>query len=310
MDEQNNQNTEIKKQKQSALLHTFRDDANKYIKDKKISLMDIVKAEGFKRNKKIKSNGIKNLLIFLFAALILAGAAYTGYRYYDKFFNKPREVIEKEEIPRPFIFSDEIKPVYLSNSENLSDKIKEIYAGDYKNGNFIYFPIIKNKKPISSREFLNELKIKASGDFLESIENEFVFNILIDKDKNSDLTLAFKIKNYEEAFSSLFQWEKTILSDLITVLPVKTTGNINLSGNSTSTALVSASSSNAIILNQNSSLPFYDKIIDNIDTRIVKSSLNGKTIFIYGFFGEKFLIISTSENAFKNAVNRLKISLK
>lgn len=306
----NNQNNKTDKPKISPLIHTFRDDANKYIKDKKISLMDIVKAEGFKRNKETKKGGIKFFFIFLFIVLILAGAAYAGYYYYDKFFNKPRKIEEKEEIPRPFIFSDEIRPVYLSNSENLTDVIREIYAGNYKSGGFIYFPIIENKKTISSREFLNELKIKASDDFLKSVENEFIFNILTDKDKNSDLVFAFKIKNYEGAFSSLFEWEKTILSDLTAVLPDKTTEQINLSGNSTSTALVSASSSKAINLNQNSSLPFYDKIIDNIDTRIVKSPLSEKIIFIYGFFGEKFLIISTSEDAFKNAVNRLKISLK
>lgn len=313
---------------QDVITHTFKDDANKYIRDKKISLTDIMLKEQNKitKKEKKKSGALKFILIIILLSLAVYGFIFA----YNKFLNPPKTIIENSEIEKPFIYSDKIQPIYLENNENPKKSLRDTLKDKFNPNEFIYIPFIKDKIIITASEFLKILKIPAPQDFTNSLEDKFALILYSDNKKEISSILIFKTKNEPKTYASIIKWEESIAQDFSTIFPEKNPEEINeilntatdtekflhkiasssLKTNIISKTVLNATTSSSSVLNIENLQSFYDKTINNISVRIMdKNSKNTQSI-IYGFFAEKYLIISTSEEVFKSAVNRLKISLE
>lgn len=303
-------------------IHTFQSDTNKYIKEKNISLADITLKEKIKYKKENKKNKTAYFVIpIVLIALILA--LTTGYVKFLK--NKTPKNIKKSSVnTESFIFSEETKNFEISYDPETGD-IKEIFiksiknalSQNYKKNSFIKAVFIINKKIIETKEFFNPefsgLKILANPDFLKSLENNFNINIRVNNEGENSLVLVFKINSFTKTYREMFNLEKTILSGLSPILPEYLKETATTTQNTTTTPYTTINLKEKITdkssINSKIDEPdiFIDKIINNLDTRVLEK--NNRTILIYGFFREKYLIITASEEAFKKSIERLKISL-
>lgn len=322
MDEEKKQ----EKEETTPLIHTFQSDANKFIKEKNISLADIALKEKIKYKDGFRDLGVKKnktayfVIPLIFIALVLA--ATVGY---NKFL-KNRSAQEKKEtdlsdiragLPtgqagaKPFIFSDETKSFEIGKGRILAKYIKDGLSKKYKKNGFIYALFTRDKKPIATDDFFNSLKISANNEFLKSLEKEFNINIHTDGEGKNNLIIVFKTNSFKTAYRAMLNLEKTILNNLSSILPEqieKATQEVGLPVSPSSTELFLPSLDPASNKERDFTPEgFTDKIINNIDARVLEN--NGETILIYGFFSEKYLIITNSEEAFKKSLERLKISL-
>ena len=181
-------------------------------------------------------------------------------------------------------------PVYLTDGDftELASKITEKFQNQYSYNSFTYLPLFKNGTALDAENFFKTLDIFPPADFLKSLDKNFLLAVYTDNNRFNNLIFAFKVNFYERAYSAIFEWEDEILKDLIPILPEELQAKK--------------------VVFENNAGDFYDKIISNIDARIMETN-DGKPLIVYAFFARKFLIITTSEKAFKTAVDRLKISL-
>lgn len=296
----NSETVEIKKQ--SVLTHSLKTDASNFVREKKISLTDIFLKEKMKR--KIKSGGkIKKFFASILFFLILGALSYLSFTLYDKYYKNPERKAEKEEnIQKSLVYNEVINPIYI-DEKNAKIAIKEFLEKNGAKGNFVYAPLIKNKKSINFNEFLLNLEIPAPYELVKNLENEFSFGAHSASENQNNPVLILKTKDFNSAYINMLKWEKSILNDLNPIIlfdnPI-----IFIDENLSAATTITASSSP----DTPKITDFYDKIINNLDIRVLEKE--NKTILLYGFFAEKYLIITTSEETFKNIINRLKITLE
>lgn len=271
-------------------IRTFKSDAQKFVQEKKVSLINIygkARQKGradFKTEKRFKITSAIGTLII---ALLIAAALGLAY----KIFSKPKIAAPTETaIQKPFIFSDEIKPIYLTdeNGKTLFSKITENLNGIHSYNSLSYLPIFKNGRNIAAADFFQILEIAPPPDLLKSLDRDFFIAVYTDNNRSNNFILAFKILSYERAFRAMIEWENFLPEDL---------------------ALFITSSYGKNIAFEKKENGFYDKIINNIDARVLKTK-GGEDLIVYAFFAKKFLIITNSEESLKTAIDRLKISLK
>lgn len=299
---ENSKTGEIKKQ--SVLTHSLKTDASNFVREKKISLTDIFLKEKMKRE--IKSGGkIKKFFTFILFFLILGSLSYLSFTLYDKYYKNPERKVEKEEnIQKSLVYSEVINPVYI-DEKDAKIAVKEFLEKNHSKGNFVYAPLIKNKKSVNFNEFLLNLQISAPYELVKNLENEFSFGAHIVAENQNNPVLILKTKDFNSAYINMLEWEKSILNDLSPIILFdNSTIPVNNGSFAAATTTITASSSP----DTPKITEFYDKIINNLDVRILEKE--NKIFLIYGFFTEKYLIITTSEETFKNMINRLKITLE
>jgi len=298
---------EKKQEETTPLIHTFQSDANKYIKEKNISLMDIA----LKEKIKYKSGEIKkNKAIYFVLPAVLLVLILTATVGYNKFLRNRTAQEKKETYAKPFIFSDETKVFEIDKGENLAKSIKDALSKKYKKNGFIYAVFMKNKKQIETEEFFNFLKISVNSELIKSLEKKFNINIYTNSEGKNNLILVFKTKKIKTTYREMFDLEKNILNDLSAILPEHAKETSAPAVKSTSTPKTASSTEpflNFSSNNYNKPRGFTDKTINNIDSRFLEDESG--TVLIYGFFIERYLIIASSEETFKKSLERVKISL-
>lgn len=312
-----NSNENIPKKQESINTHTLQSDTNKYIHDKKVSLIDIVLKEKNKlKTEETKSGSFLKISLILIFILAIGTGFFIAYK---KLIYRPKVIIEQEKHLKPFFYHDEIIPIQI-NSTPLKESLNQMFIKHYSNGKFIYFPVLENERAVGFAEFINILKIAMHLELSNSIEESFSLSAYSNSSDENDLVFMLKTNTQSETFAGMVKWENKMPEDLIPLLPNKTKEEIlfiqNASKNgdtfssTTPLDLISATATpeNIPVLNSSKYL-FQDKLINNIDTRVLRSK-NNETIILYGFFAGKYLVITTSEEAFKNTINRLKISLE
>lgn len=294
MEEEKKEAENNEQKKQTVLTHSLKTDANKFVREKKISLTDIFLKEKTKREAKSKGK-IKKSFAFILLFLILAGISYLSFTLYNKYYKKPERKVEKEEnIQKSLVYSEVMNPIYIDKKEP-KILIKEFLKKNGAKGNFVYAPLIKNKKSVNLNEFLANLEISAPYALLQSLENEFSFGSHAVSEIKNNPVLVLKTKNFNLTYINMVAWEKSILNDLDPIFP-------------NSMDIVDLSAASTTVATSSEKFEFSDKIINNLDTRVLEKE--NQTILLYGFFAEKYLIIVNSEETFKNIINRLKISLE
>ena len=276
------ENTAAKEQKPQKegipVVHTFKSDTSEYVKEKGLSMVEVMAAES-KRKKVLptidpyapkKGKGkqvIRTLSIAVISLIIFGGIA--GY-----FLWRQKQPVgpTTSPLPKPLIIADDEQTI--APNEILTVVTSKIPAGTLK-----YFPIVfgeeENKILITTAEFFTITDIGGEG-IADGLEDRFMS--LLYKTSKTWPILLFKIKNYERTFSSAIQWEKTMADELAALFDIENLGTIRK--------------------------PFYDREISNHDVRIIDDTF-GRPALFYAFFGRKYLIITTGEDAVKETLRRL-----
>ncbi len=270
----------------SAYFHTMRTDAQRYVEDKDLSLINIFTKESKRASKRFEEEIKFKASFFVWLGVISISVLIIGFLGYKIFWGGKIKEEPRPAIPPPFIFSDQVKTIYLTNSnfEILVSEISEKFKDSYSLNNFTYFPIIQDNGVISSTDFLKGLKINITPELLKSVDKDFVFIIYTDDKSANHIIFGVKLISYDRAFKAMFELENEMPEKLQPII---------------------ISVKNNIISRKPE---FADKVINNIDARVLETT-DGKNIITYGFFGRRYLLITDSEEALKKSIERLKISL-
>lgn len=108
--------------------------------------------------------------------------------------------------------------------------------------------------------------------------------------------MILKVSSYERTFAGMLAWEPTMASDLATFYPAYA----DAAPIGTSTA-----SSSPQVLPTTAPTAFVDAVVSNYDVRILRDAA-GRSLMVYGYYGQDTLIIARDEAAFTALVSRLR----
>ncbi len=262
-------------------VRTFKDDSSRYIKEKRISLIDVAAAQSKKKSflKMEKGDarqgfGWKKISFLIFAVIFISAAGFgVFYLVKNKEAPGPKEII----LPKPPIIADIEKETAIGGLRAvLGERIGE--------GSLAYIPVVvgteEARRLITAREFFNYFGILPPSDLLGDLEDNFSL-YAFSSSKNFPV-LIFEIKSYDRIFAGMLRWESIIIADFQKIFPA----NSGLADDSSS---------------------FKDKEIANHDARI-KYDSSGNAIFAYSLLNRKYLIISMGEGALEEIFRRFSSS--
>ncbi len=268
-------------------IRTLKTDAEIFMKEKNISSLDIARsayAAGGGYVLEPPRFSIYKIIAFSAVIVILLGTG--GYFIYKFWSQMPRSPVIEISKPYPQFFPVEDERV-LEFSEavpgTLLETLKTELGKSLRFDTVIHFQIklIKNlggEHFLESAEFIKTLKWRPPQAFLDNTLPEFNPLIIYGQESKS-LGVIFKVKNFERALASLFDWERTMHLDFAPFLSQEDLKNI-------------------------SRFSFQDEIIKNNDARVLKNA-QGKIILGYVIFNKQYVIISTSHEGLETILSRL-----
>jgi len=271
-------------EKSSPAIRTMKSDAELYIKQRLLSPLQVAAKTYASQPMQMPRESKKNTLIVVIIALLaLSGGGAALW-----FFLKPSAPIQQiQEIPKhpPAFIKTENEAIISfleANPRAFLEKIRIERAKTLAPKSIVYLPIEieKNggvKKIAGIAEIIKILGWKPPESFAENLVGQYNLMLLAQKVEN-DLALIVTVRDFEQLFSSLLFWEKTLPRDWQNFLPA----DIDIKF-----------------------LPktFLDATIKNHDARILMHE--NRVILGYTIFNKNFLIFATSEKALAEILGRM-----
>lgn len=296
-----------------APLQTYESDVQSVISKKNISALDIASAESDRAGKsaftlstpKVDWGKVKSVATLLGSLLFVGAAAALLYFVFLRGAPTPVELTPAQ---TPFIAVDNTQVLLfteaqlkrntiMSNLVNLKDKtnislglISRVYlaVGSSSTAAGALPP------PLQIQTLLSILAPNISQDFLRTLDPRYyIFGFhMFD---GSQPFLILKVDSYEQAFSGMLAWERTMsqeLSPLFTRIPrPKLNDEVQTpTGSTTEEVIVSPTQ-------------FKDKIVENHDARVIENAV-GDILLIWTFLDRSTLLITTNEATLRELISR------
>lgn len=293
----------IKKEtlRNQAVVHTFKDDIQHLVRNRKASLTHIAALESDRRGKgestdveeAIKSK--KTLVVVTLTILIMVIlAVFSLGAYYAYQLNTAPP--PTEQLDPSFIFIEARERVDLT--EKSARNVVELLASIRRNtfyslGSMVELYIIrtenvteeeKKQVHVTALDFLQSIEAHVPASFLQTLGNDYIVGI-----HTLDTNIPFILlttQSYGHAFSGMLEWEKNIEENLLPFF----------SPNSEFIKPAIAAGSNI----------FKDEIINNLDVRILRDT-DGVTRVIYAFVDRSTILITTDVRTLKELSSRARI---
>lgn len=294
MEEKNEQS---KNENKIKTIRTFSSDMAEAVRQNEISVIKIAMAEKDRREQEIeqKKNGNSKFakVLFFIGGILLIGVTAFG-AYYFLNLKKQKEVLVVKEKPRieTFINYDNAIMIDTDKINNLMSLTSSIHSKikDEKPGiNAIFFT---NKGDEDEDVFMNKdqmlslIKSTAPESLTRSMTNKFLFGKY--KDGNSMTTssafLIFEISDYNLAYASMLDWEKSIFNDLFILFDI------------------SISDSDSSLFEKD----WKDVIVNNKDARVLYGE-DGEGILYYSFVNKNTLVITEKADSLKSIITSILI---
>lgn len=284
---------EQKKEEQSETLprlRTMKYDADRYLKDKNVSFLDLVADEqkrkdrkDFSYNEKVSEKawfrGVMALLILVFGTL----AVYAGYIFFAT-----RNILPAagEEPLRAFVPVEEreIVTVRTGDRAGLLAKLEAAQRDTLPQGSIKYVVVRFERFGgvshfATAEEFFTTLDFKPPPGFVFSLTD--AINVLIYYHPDgASLALILEPRDYEGSVGAMRAWEQTMILDI---------KNLYFGTQVSPTSRL-----------------FEDDVTRNVDLRVL--SLPNTPALSYAFFARRLLIISLAPDVMNVIINRLLVS--
>lgn len=285
---------EQKKEEQSETLprlRTMKYDADRYLKDKNVSFLDLVADEQKRKDRKefvynewvsekAWFRAVMGLLILVFGAL----AVYAGYVFFATRGGSLPPA--GNEPPRAFISAEnrEIITVRAGDRAGLLAKLEAAQRDALPQGSIKYVVIQFERfggSPhfATAEEFFTTLDFKPPPGFVFSLTN--AINVLIYyRADGASLALVLEPRDYEGATGAMRAWEQTMILDFKTLYfgtQVSPTSRL-----------------------------FEDGVVQNVDMRVL--TLPDAPALSYAIFARRLLVISLAPDVMNVIINRLLVS--
>jgi heme/copper-type cytochrome/quinol oxidase subunit 3 len=290
-------NEQPKKEDRLKTIRTFSSDMAEAIRQDETSIIKIAMAEKEKREKEstlAKSGNTKSSkAIFFIGGLILIGIAIFGVYYFTNKKNQEENLVVKEK-PRveTFVMYDNAIFLDISKTIGIMNLVSAIHSkeNEEKSGINAVFLTKKNTEGVSETvgksEFLSILKSTAPFSLTKSMSEKFLFG----KYKgdytlgNSTAFLIFEINDYNLAYASMLDWEKSIFADLFILFDI------------------TISESDTALFEKD----WKDIIVNNKDARVLYG-IDGEGLLFYSFVNKNTLVVTENEEILKRIINAILI---
>ncbi len=326
-------------------LRTYKSDINRTVNQDKITTAKILIAE---QKLKLKQQIIqsetsvkkpKNMIALIFGILFLVSAVgLVGYFGYEKIINQtPIIAFNQEDF---FLFAFD-KKEYIDSSKLKSevyDTVKKTVDDADSNKDNTYTDIIFYKTEsetntnlrISSAEFFNLYQISLPSVISRSISKDFVYG-LYKTGVRVEPFLVIGLADYENAYDSMFDWERTLALDLRELFPKlqkifdnpvienlvststpefasstatsTTKQNLDIASSTATSTFIIETQPNTEVANRN--VTFTDVVLSNKDTRAVRDS-NGTPYFFYAFIEKDKILFAQDPKLITEIVRKIK----
>src|SRR3989344_4280658 len=243
------------KQKEIPKIRTFKTDAEIFMREKKISQLDMARGAYIADKDVLRVVPTRRfnykIIIFAGIAVLIVGlAVFFAFRLF--FQAAPAPAGQAEKPTANFLPMDGIKEIIFSeaNPGALTSALLEERGKNLRFDTVVYLPIksLKNtgeEKFLRAPDLTRALAWQTPSEFLDNLRPDF--NLLTVYGRNSrDIAVILKIKNFPSALASLFSWERTLWQDFKPFLQAEDIKNI-------------------------SQFAFVDDIIKNNDARVLKN---------------------------------------
>lgn len=278
------------------VIRTYNSDMVDAIRINEISVIKIALAEKEKREQEAlykKAEGTNTSKIFLvIGGIILIAVAIIG----SYFLIQKKKGIEIPKITtndiETFILYNSKSYIDITNITNVSD-LSDIIKQEQQNDSGLIKALFLTKKInnvseiLTSKDFLSLIKTTAPGALTRSLSDKYLLgkysnqNAVNEQDKSA-MFLVLETTDYNQAYASMLDWEKTMLKDLFILFDISI-----------------PESSNELFEKS-----WKDIIINNKDARALYGE-NGEGILYYVFVNKNNFVITNSVEALKEVITRL-----
>lgn len=274
---------------------------------KQININNIEKVPEIPESERVMINNssnnnslLKKIILFIFGIIFLGGGLFGAYYFYSKSViatPPPKPVAVKIPSLLPSDKQLEIKFDSLTSKEIYNKIYSNLDKQILKNNDIVEFiPSIKNGENIeiiNSESFIKRANIDMSNQLLRSLGSKIMLGGIKDVNEGNTLFIAFTTDFFQNTYAGMLSWEKDMpdeLEDLMNYRSIIEEINSN----------ASSSLNNYFGIRGR----FIDKQIKNRDVReFVHES--GKSLFLYTFIDKNTLIITKTENALGNIVEKI-----
>ena len=331
-------------------LRTYEDDVKSAIYDQNISTAKILIAEQ-KKKERLESDQItseplsdsKNRwLLRLTILLLVLGGLTLGYIYFihPMIFKAPRvefsiersaivdvdsqteikvEGRSREDVNTDIKLTLEAPIALDSIQEIVLTKIEEVEIdGEIKEENV----------PLSTENFFTYIESEIPGQVERALDENYLLGI--HGQVVSEPFILFKVKDFENAFAGMLNWEPSMARDMMPIFSVNlgpkiveeifetatTTATTTESKNTETTdevtekddveiATTTEDTKEPVLAFDYIEGDFTDIVLNNRDARAIKN-VQGEIIFFYSFIDEKHLIMTTNKAVLEEIIKRLR----
>lgn len=273
-------------------VRTYASDIAEMMKKEKGSIIKIALAEQQRREEFKKANNpvaTKNIIvIFLGIALIVSGIMIFVYSVMSR--AKSPDVINLSQNLPALLFSEnqshidmtELNRRELLNAINTQVNNKTLGAGTINNL-FISYRFGQTQSQVPVTMFMHKLGINIPDSFFQNLEDSFMLGVF-NQEQTNELFLILKVKDFNEAFLSMREWEASMLSEFVNFFNIDT------------------SSYGRVIFSKD----FETVTLFNKESRILKDS-SGLILLSYTFLDPKTILVTTKGDSLDEILKRINL---
>jgi hypothetical protein len=301
-------------------IRTYKDAVKEALKSDNVSGAKILMAEQRKRSQYKEEEALTSLKtpknkIFLVSSIVLifVTIGIVSFVFYEK--NQSQNELSssgpKQTLKSTFFEPDgTIETASSQLTRNTILKIQQVLSSQLPSGTIQQIVLTKEVKadpdsylnitktvPYTTEDFLALIEARLSSTAKKSLDPEFFLGIQALESGNEPF-IIFKVNNFNNVYSGMFDWERTLTVDISSVF----FRNLFLL-NQSSTALD--------IQNETSTKPLYDprdftdRVIGNTDARLIMNEKD-QLLYFYTFIDEEYLYFGTNTLTFKEVRDRIR----
>ena len=284
-----------------SIVRTYKGDLESAISANHLSSVNIAIAENQKMHSQIQpeqtvmpapSDYSKNkIIIFVSLILIILGAAGVGITFMIKSQNSA-PAVQMQEVPSLITaeFKDELNTSTVAPTQIVSALSSKLNTSQITVNNFdnIYLTAgtSTGRRLINSSEFVSLMNFRMPDILKRSLQPSYMVGTY-SFSKNLPF-IIFKATSFESSYAGMLDWEKILARDFQLLFHLPGYENNNVLADLNPTAVKN----------------FEDSVIVNKDVRLLRDDA-GQIILLYGIIDKETIIITVTDTAFKEIMNRL-----
>ncbi len=272
-------------------LRTYTSDMADVIRTNEVSVIKIALAEKEKREqeqiyKEAEGTNTSKTFLIIGGVILIAAALFGSYFLIKTKIAKdtPKNIIKEIDT---FIAYDSFSNIDVTSIKDASGIINLITSSQPLGSGLVraLFPkkIVNNiSELITSKNFLSLIGSNPPGALTRSMSDKYLLGKYTNRSGGSSIFLVFQTTDYNLAYASMLEWEKTLLKDLYKLFDI------------------SIPESNSVLFSQQ----WKDIVVNNKDARVLYGE-NGEAILYYVFVNKNNFVVTNNIETLKEIISRL-----